>query len=594
MILQALTRYYETQREQDQIAPRYYTKTGVSYGLQLDVKGNLIGILPLKTPTERGKKSIEVPQQMQVPEQKIKAGTKPPANFLCDNAAFMLGLDTKDKPDQALMYFQTAKELHLMILEGVKSESADVVRRFFESWFPKDASENKYIIPILKDLSKGGQFIFVLPEGTYAQNDTDIKFAWEQFNITNQSSIRMQCLVTGMPDSPIALTHPKIWDLDPSQIFGGSLVSFNDSAYESYGHEMRIKTGQCLNAPVSEYASFAYTTALNQLLADFPHRMSLNGDTVVCWAETGEAQYQDAFMQLVDPRAKTENEVSKTLQNIVNGLPVDLENFHPETPFYVLCLSPNAARVSVRFFLRDSFGRIADHLAAHYQRLEIAMAPKEWLYLSISNLLKATVTEKSDDKAASPLLAGAVMRAVLSNAPYPPLLYSSVISCVRKERSANKVNRARAATIKAYLIKNITPTHPEYKEVLQVALNEQSDLKPYVLGRLFSLLEQAQENANPGINTTITDRFFDSASATPKLAFPTLLKLNRHHLAKDEQRGRSINLEKLIIEIVGKLEAENAPYPSRLTLEEQGLFILGYYHQKQARYTKKTDFEKEN
>ena len=312
--------------------------------------------------------------------------------------------------------------------------------------------------------------------------------------------------------------------------------------------------------------------------------MTLDGDTVVCWAETGEPIYQELFLLGIDPRAKTEKDVSQTLRNIVNGMPVDLENFQPETPFYVLCLSPNAARVSVRFFLRDTFGRIADNLAKHYQRLEIAMAPNEWPYLSLYWLLKETAPPGSKEDAASPLLSGAVMRAILGGTPYPAILFESILIRIRADRV---INRARAATIKAYLIQNVTPTHPEYKEVLKVALNEQSDLKPYVLGRLFSLLEQAQESANPGINATITDRYFDSACATPLLAFPALLKLNRHHLAKDEKWGW--RYEKQIAELVVKLKAEDDPYPSRLTLEEQGLFILGYYHQKQARYAKKED-----
>jgi CRISPR-associated protein Csd1 len=589
VILQALTRYYETLREMDQIAPRYYTVSDVSFGLQLDREGCLAGIFNLKTTAERGNKTVEVPQQLLVPEQKTKAGTKPPANFLCDNAAFMLGLDTKDKPEQAMLYFQTAKETHLQILDGILGDAAETVRKFFEKWSPESALGNPYVISILKDLSRGGQFVFVLPNGEYAHNDPCILHAWEQFNTKNQSSVRLQCLITGENDCPIALTHPKIWNLAPSQIFGGSLVSFNDYAYESYGHEMRLKTGQCLNAPVSEYAAFAYSTALNKLLSDFPRRLPLGGDTVVCWAETGKIIYQDLFGELTNPRAVTENEVSQTLLSILSGQPVDLESFEPETPFYVLCLSPNAARVSVRFFLRDSFGRIADNLVAHYKRLEIDMAPNEKPFLYIYDLLKATVNEKSDAKVASPLLAGATMRAILSGTPYPAMLYSSILIRIRADR---KVNRARAATIKAYLIQNIIPAHPEYEEVLQVALNEQSDLKPYVLGRLFSLLEQAQESALGLKNATITDRYFDSASATPLLAFPTLLKLNRHHLAKDESWGW--RYERQIGELLTKLEVEEAPYPARLTLEEQGLFILGYYHQKQARYTKKPDSEKEN
>jgi CRISPR-associated protein Csd1 len=364
-------------------------------------------------------------------------------------------------------------------------------------------------------------------------------------------------------------------------------VSANATAFESYG-----LSGNS-NSPVSEYAAFAYTSALNHLIADFDRRMSLGGDTIVCWAENGETKYQDAFLACANPRYDTENEVSQTLKRIVAGSAVDLDGFSVDAPFYVLCLSPNAARVSVRFFLRDTFGNIADHLAEHYRRLEIAMGPKERQYLSPYWMLKETVPPGGKGDASSPLLSGAALRAILSGAPYPRALYENILLRIRADR---KINRARAATIKAYLLKN--DTNPEHKEVLTVALNEQSTNKPYILGRLFAILEQTQKSAYPDIKATITNRCFDSACATPRLAFPMLLKLNRHHIdkviAKKEKFGKW--LEKTIGELVDKLSVNDDPYPARLTLEEQGLFILGYYQQKQARYTKKSesDSEKEN
>lgn len=582
MILQALTRYYETLREKDQIAPRYYSKASVSYGLQLDTNGNLLGILPLKKAVERNGKEVERPQQLDLPEAVVRSSGVFP-NLLWDNAMYLLGLDAKGNAERAIRCFESAKELHLQILDAIECPAAKSICSFFRNWQPADAAENPIVKPYLEGLLGGGNIVFCGIDTTYAFQDSKIRNAWELYRGENENTFRSQCLVTGLSDQPIERVHPKVKGVQGGQTAGTSLVSANGSAFESYGLDSN------LNSPVSEYGAFAYTSALNSLIADYDHRLTLDGDTVVCWAETGEPIYQELFLLGVDPRAKTEKDVSETLRNIVNGTPVDQESFEPETPFYVLCLSPNAARVSVRFFLRDTFGRIADHLAKHYQRLEIAMAPNEWPYLSLYWLLKETAPPGSKDDAASPLLAGATMRAIIGGTPYPAMLYGSILIRIRADRV---INRARAATIKAYLIQNVAPTHPKYKEVLQVALNEQSNLKPYVLGRLFSLLEQAQESANPGINTTITDRYFDSACATPQLAFPTLLKLNRHHFAKDEKWGW--RYEQQIRELVNKFEAEDDPYPSRLTLEEQGLFILGYYHQKQARYTKKTDSEKEN
>ncbi len=582
MILQALTRYYETLREDERIAPRYYSKANVSYALQLDSKGNLIGLVRLTKSVERSGKQVERPQSLDLPEAVVRSSGVLP-NFLWDNAIYLLGLDTKGDAERAMRCFESAKELHIKILDSVPNITARAICSFFRTWQPSDAANNPNIIPHLEGLLAGGNIVFGGLETTYAFEDSEIRASWEKHRMENENTFRSQCLVTGLLNQPIERVHPKVKGIQGGQAAGTSLVSANGSAFESYGLE------QNLNAPVSEYAAFAYTSALNYLIADFDHRMSLDGDTVVCWAETGEEQYQNAFNDLTNPRAKTEKDVSQTLRYIVNGQMADLPDFKPETPFYVLCLSPNAARVSVRFFLRDSFGQIADNLVKHYKRLEIDMAPNEWPYLSLYWLLKETTPPGSKDDAASPLLSGAVMRAILGGAPYPEMLYSSILIRIRADR---KVNRARAATIKAYLIQNIVPKHPEYEEVLHVALNEQSELKPYVLGRLFSLLEQAQESALGLKNATITDRYFDSASATPKLAFPTLLKLNRHHLSKDENWGRRYEWQ--IGELLTKLEAEDDPYPARLTLEEQGLFILGYYHQKQARYTKKTDLEKEN
>lgn len=582
MILQALTRYYETLLEDERIAPRYYAKAAITFGLQLDQKGNLIGILWLKEPSSRNGKNVDRPKELSVPESVVRSSGVLP-NFLWDNAIYLLGLDAKGDVERAIRCFDSAKELHLQILGSLQSQTAKAICAFFQSWHPEDAAENELLKPYWEDLLAGGNITFCGIGTTYAFQDFEIRAAWEKHRKENESQFRSQCLVTGELDQPIERVHPKVKGVRGGQSVGTSLVSANGSAFESYGLE------QNMNSPVSEYAAFAYTSALNALIADFDHRMSLDGDTVVCWAETGEEQYQNAFNDLTNPRAKTENDVSQTLHSIINGQIADLTNFKPETPFYVLCLSPNAARVSVRFFLRDTFGRIADNLVAHYRRLEIDMAPSEWPYLSLYWMLKETVPPGSSDDAASPLLAGATMRAILSGAPYPEMLFSSMLIRIRAD---HKVNRARAATIKAYLIQNFASKHPEYEEVLQVALNEQSELKPYVLGRLFALLEQAQESALGLKNTTITDRYFDSASATPKLAFPTLLKLNRHHLSKDESWGW--RYERQIGELLNKLEAENDPYPARLTLEEQGLFILGYYQQKQARYTKKTDSEKEN
>lgn len=270
-------------------------------------------------------------------------------------------------------------------------------------------------------------------------------------------------------------------------------------------------------------------------------------------------------------------------KKIMRGENVDEVNL--QEPFFVLGIAPNAARLSVRFFLQNTFGGFMQNLKNHYDNLEIARAPYEKEYLSIATLLSQTVNPNAKDKAASPLMAGTVLRCILSGLPYPEALYTSVINRIRaeqdsEEKRTKKINRARAAIIKAYLSRDVQASQ-QYRGVITVALNEQSNQRAYVLGRLFSVLEKIQMDAYPEINSTIKDRYFTSACATPGNVFPVLLRLSSHHTPKNKHGKYQ---ESQIAQLMDKLEVEQDPIPARLSLKEQGLFILGYYHQVQQRY----------
>ena len=258
---------------------------------------------------------------------------------------------------------------------------------------------------------------------------------------------------------------------------------------------------------------------------------------------------------------------------------------NPENPFYVLGLAPNASRLSVRFFLRDSFRHFAENLHAHQERMEIVRPSLDKMEeIPIWQMLKETANPKSTDKKPPDDLVGEVMRAVLMDTPYPAALYAQVQVRLRAEQD---VNRGKAAIIKAYLLKNVVQgrdMHP-MKEVLTVKLNDEATYVPYVLGRLFAVLEGLQQSANPGINTTIRDRYFNAACATPANVFPTLLKLAQNHLNKLDG-GLNVHYDKLLTSLCGRITES---LPKHLSLEDQGVFQLGYYHQKQAMYTKKED-----
>ena len=596
MILQALMNYYDILNRAGEISKPGYSRTNVSFGLNLSTEGNLMNIIPLKVMTQKGKKTFERPQVMQVPEQ-IKRSVNVQSNFLCDNATYLLGLDLKGKAERAKLCFEDARKLHISILAGVDCVEAKAVVAFFENW-NHDEVNDIALAEYIEEIFSGVNLVFHIEGYGFAHESKAIQLAWDSLMDDKQESFIMQCLVTG-ESAPIARLHPSIKGVKGAQSSGASLVSFNDDADCSYGRDGQ----QGRNAPVSEHATFAYSTALNFLLSDSSHRCILGDTTLVYWAESAKPIYRDMFGFALDPKMEesndsTEMEESKSavkilqsiFEKIVNGSQLSdvSEFFDKDTTFYVLGLSPNAARLSVRFFMQGGFGTIMERIAAHYQALEIEKAPYEPRLLPLYKLMLETVlpnAKSAKSKASSPLLSGSVMRSILSGACYPTELFSSVFVRIRAERN---ITYGKAAIIKAYLIRKYKNDEKQM-EVLSVSLNETSENRAYVLGRLFAILEKLQLEANPGINTTIKDKYFTSACATPATVFPVLLRLSSHHSSK-AQYGYVYEIK--IRDLLDKIEMDEQPFPLHLSLDQQGVFVLGYYHQYQANYRKTIKEEK--
>lgn len=590
MILGALVDYYEILAKTGEVPKPGYSMAKVSHALNLNADGTLLGVIPLKQTIQRGKKTVEVSQLLKVPEQKKKS-VNIAANFLCGTSSYVLGIDQKGKPTRTKKCFEAFKELHYQILNDADSDYAKAVLHFLNTWLPESAHQCAAIQNELEELMAGGNIVFTV-SGSFVHEDNAVLREWDKHYASKKNDNVMQCLVTGQ-QSPIARLHPSIKGAG-GQSSGVSVVSFNARAYESYGRDGQ----QGLNAPVSEYAAFAYTTALNHLLSDPKYRQVVGDTTIVYWAQSTNSIYRQLFNFGLNPvpteesasnemhaDQNTQSMLSDLFRKLAQGTPIsDVRGvIDPETRFFILGLAPNAARLSIRFFLNDNFGSIMDNLFTHYAALEIEHAPKDYEYLPLWRLMQETVSPNSRDKAASPLLAGAVLRSIFAGLPYPVALFQSVMRRIRAEQD---ISRGKAAIIKAYLIRN----HNEIlKEAITVSLNENSNNKAYVLGRLFSVLEKAQLDANPGINATIKDRYFTSACATPGSVFPTLLRLANHHTSKSEYGYVS---ERRITELMEKLEVDNNPYPAHQSLTDQGLFVLGYYHQSKANYAKKTKEEK--
>ena len=575
MILQTLTQYYEDLLARGDIDRPGWARAKVSWGLEPAPDGQLLAVLTLQDEQPRGKKTVLVPQMLPVPEP-VKRSSGVAANFLCDNSAYLLGIDAKGKPERTAQCFAAAKALHLELLREVPGEAAAAVRHFFETWQPAQAAAHPALAECIDDVLKGGNLIFLCADH-FVQDDPDVQKAWQQYRDRTGNEPPIRCLVTGQ-QAPLARLHPSIKGVAGARSSGASLVSFNADAFCSYGHE------QGANAPVGTYAAFAYTQALNSLLADRDHVQHIGDTTVVCWAQGGDPVYQDAGMDaLFFDDFWTESDLRSAIEKLAQGCPAEWHNvlLEPGTHFYVLGLAPNAARLSVRFFWQDSFAALARNVQQHYEDLNITgPAGDRHFPPSLYWFTRETVNLKSRTPTVTPRLTGDVLSAVLNGTPYPATLLNDVTLRIRAEQT---VTRGRAAILKAYYLRKPNPFCP--KEVLTVQLNEESSYMPYVLGRLFAVLEAVQTAASPNINSTIKDRYFNSACATPAVVFPTLIKLAQKHLQKLSE-GQRIYYDRQITELAGRLDQ---PFPARLNLPEQGAFEIGYYHQVQKHFTKKQE-----
>lgn len=580
MIVQSLTQYYDAMLKRGAISAPGWGPASISYAICLDLDGNVQRLVNTTCETVVGKKTVLRPQTMTLPAA-VKRSSGIAANFLWDNSIYILGAGKDDgdkkKAQRNIKCFEAAAQLHHDILDGVDSPASRAILKFFDKWKPEDAPNAEALQDIFDDVTKGANITFRV-DGEFAYEDEQIRAAWQRCQESGGDYAKMQCLVTGREDE-IPNVHPAIKGVRDAQSSGAALVSFNAPAFCSYGHE------QNMNAPIGKYAAFAYTTALNHLLADKNNVQYIGDMTVVCWAEDADERYQamgiSALFGNAEAHGQTADAVRAVLKNMARGLPSD--DLEPSHKFYVLGLAPNAARVSVRFFMQGTFGAFMKNINDHYERLEIVRPG--WAddgLLTPWEMLRATVNMKSRDKAPSAVMSGAVMRAILEGGRYPASLLEGVMLRIRAE---SDITWQRAAILKAYYLKNEHADCP--KEVLTVGLNEASTNPAYTLGRLFAIYEAVQQDANPGINSTIKDKYFNSASAMPASIFPILGNLYQKHLRKLGD-GSRIYYDKQVAALKCIL---GESYPQRMTLAQQGAFDLGYYHQTQKRYEKRNKEE---
>lgn len=586
MILQTLNRYYE---RSENLPREGWVRRGVDYVVVLDERGACINLEALG----EQKKGKTIPSERLVTaigKQAMKhTNSGKDANLLWDNASFVFGTGNKGATKLA-SFIDTLQAW----LGELQDSGVAAVRRFclhLQS-HPEAAGELIEHFRVKEDFEKRDPvLIFRLVSDTESVHQRPaVRAAYELALAATrtQANLRGNCLVTGQTDVPLAPNESVIKGVWNGQPAGCNIVSFNARAFESYGK--RERNGE--NAPVSVQASFAYTTVLNHLLAS-AQRIQVGDSSTVFWAE--EPHELETTMTDLFGEPRKDNPDSNT--DAVHALyrAVETGKFSAgslDTRFHVLGLAPNAARISVRFWETATAADLARRIQQHFEDIAIVHADYEPEHLSLSALLKASARKKSDGGYdIPPNLGGEVIRAVLEGLPYPVTMLNLVVGRCRAEQARKdqngrpvlNVSYARAALIKASLNRWIRFRQSPEKEFLPM-LDTANTNPGYRLGRLFAVLEKIQEDASPGLNATIRDRYYGAASSTPAAVFSTLLRLSKHHLAK-LSTGLAISRERLVGEIMNGFDAATFP-PRVLPLTDQARFALGYYHQRQAFFTK--------
>lgn len=576
MILQALYRLYERRAAAsdpaERLAPIGFESKEIPFILELDQNGRLIQIRD--TRTQLGKKKIA---KAELVPQGAKKTSGVAANLLWDTAEYVLGIVTAvpgktANPDRIAEQHQAFRARIDALPEAVRADvGVAAVLAFLDA--PDLEALAEY--PQWDELLSNPLLTFQLAgDADLVCQRPAVRSAWMQM----QSGAEPDgiCLVTGNT-APIERLHSAIKGVWGAQTSGANIVSFNLDAFSSYG-----KT-QGGNAPVGQLAATMYTTALNALLARGSRQRIQVGDTSTVFWSDEKTNLEDDFALVFgepakdDPAERTER-VRALYESFLSG---KYGHEHDaQTRFYVLGLAPNAARLSVRFWHVDTVASLAQKIAQHFNDLLIAHGPRDTDTPSVFRLLSACAVQGKADNI-PPNLGGEVMRAILDGTAYPA---TWLAAAVRRSRAEQDVNALRAAVIKACINRTTRLRRTGEKE-LAVSLDIENPNLAYRLGRLFATLEKIQEEASPGLNATIRDRYYGAASASPVTVFTTLMRLKNHHLSKLDNRGRANNFERLIGEIIAGVDGVIG-FPAQLPLPEQGRFAIGYYHQRQAFFTK--------
>lgn len=586
MILQALKGYYDRKLREGEIAQDGWIQGGLDFLLELDEQGNLLHISDLR---ESDGKKFKSHQTLlpNIGKQALKhTNSGKDANLLWDNANFVFGLG--EKGDARLQSMIDAIDEWIGATEDIGVLAA---RSFLEKGL---ANRDHFSLAFgelerSEILNSGNAKIgFCVPSTgfeTVNQSpvvDNALAKNLGMSNATNPNPIKGTCLITGQNDVELELTHSVTKGVWGAQSSGACIVSFNRDAFNSYGKQ------QSLNAPVGKLAASQYGKALNALLDSSKQCIHISDATTVFWSENRSEFETDFSSFFLEPDKDDPDAGVKKIKALFDSVKSGAYfNDDETTGFYILGLAPNAARISVRYWHVGTIRDFSMRIAQYFEDFSIVKPSYDSPYYSMWRILVNTAIQGKSENI-QPNLAGDFMRSILAGTPYPTTLLQAALRRIHagiKRKGSDVVERVTpeiAALLKAYLNRYYRfYKNDEFKEVT-MGLDKNRTSIGYQLGRLFAVLEKIQEEANPGLNATIRDRFYGAACSTPVTVFGRLLNLQKHHLGKITNRGKVIFFEGLTSEVVGKIN----DFPAHLGLHEQGLFAIGYYHQRQDFFTK--------
>lgn len=567
------------------VPPYGFSEENIGFCLTISRDGLAVDLTDLR----KAEGNRRVPKRLSVPQSRKRTGTIPRSFYLWDKTSYTLGVERNSDTASAktapwvinLKTFQAFRDFHLDCLGDTNDEGLNALKAFLARWTPDQFSD-----PPFSNECLDTNLVFMLDgDKQYLHDRPAAQELWLSLLSSSDQGAQTKgmCLVSGS-NATLSRLHPSIKGIG-GQTVGGSIVSFNANAYESFGKD------QGHNAPVSEKVAFTYTTALNFLLRRENGQCMTIGDTsTVFWAQAADSAHESRavslFTLMLNPPSSDANQTEQirtTLERVAKGRPFQeiAPDIDPETRFFVLGLAPNASRISIRYWLDSTLGELGSNLSQHWQDVQIDPLP--WRDDQPPNVWRFLIETAvgGESKNIPPRLAGELLRSILTGQPYPRMV---LVQLVQRMRTEGKINGVRAALIRGVL-------HRDYrkgliKENIPMSLDLERAPTGYRLGCLFALLEQIQRAALGDINASIVDRYYGTASSVPYSVFPRLIAGSQNHLSKirKEKPGYAISLDKQLGSII---QGVPESFPKQLTIEQQGQFAIGYYHQKQSMFTKR-------